>query len=101
MSDLRGPERLGDILARILRQRGLSDRGKLVEIQRRIDAILGPGRAEGTRVRALQRGVLTLGIRSAPLRHEIENFYGRDLLAGLQGTPAGGGVRKIRYILEG
>jgi len=101
MSENRGPERLGDILARILRQRGLADRDRLVEIGVTIAAFLGPDRADGVRVRGLQRGILTLGVRSSSLRHEIEGFYDRDLLAKLQETPSGRTVHRIRYLLEG
>ncbi len=93
-------EELRDILPRILARRGAASADEYGETKRAIEEFLGADRSARIRILGIRTGTLTLGVRSAPLKHELETFYNANLLEFLRGRSAGSEIRSIRFRLE-
>ena len=69
------------------------------QLRQDLGEILRPEQLAGVEVRGLRSGVLTLGVRSAPLKHELEAFYNDKMLGFLQRDKGRLDVRQIRFRL--
>lgn len=100
-SERRGgnPERIGDILARFMRESGLLKTAKQNELIRAWRDVVGTGLAAHTKVRSFRSGVLTIAIDSAPLRQEMELFQREELTKALRERLSGLYVRELRFTL--
>ena len=94
-------EKIGEILTRILQRHRRVDPAEIDRIRDKIVNVIGPERMADIRVKGMHRGTLILGIRSAPLRHEIEAYYGSTILASLRDGNGSFRVVRVRYQVEG
>jgi predicted nucleic acid-binding Zn ribbon protein len=95
----KGPERLGEILSRVLKESGLlSERGQR-SVEEAWQTVAGPTVAGHTRVIGLRSGRLTVGVDSAPLRQELELFRKEELTKALRELLAGVFVEELRFRL--
>ena len=97
--DRRGPEALGDILQRVMRDvrpPGRKRRDRMLETWVRV---AGPELAEETRPATLRGGVLTVEVRSTALLHELEGFRKDELLDRLLSEDPSGRVTGLRFRL--
>ena len=83
-----GPEKLGDLLARIFISRGWGEKTKRVALEdawtKAAGEIAGPIAAKATRPGALRKGVLEIHAKDTVLVHELTQFHKRPLLARLR-----------------
>jgi predicted nucleic acid-binding Zn ribbon protein len=98
------PESLGDILPRVVRGAGGSERGLGLTTRRRESAVArawsaaaGPELSAQTRPSTLRRGVLTVEVRSAPLLAELAGFRSQELLSRLLAADPSGRVTGLRF----
>lgn len=94
-----GPERVGDILARILAERGLLAEKEQNEILLAWREVVGPRIAAHTKVKSFRGGVLTVGVDSAPLRQELTLFQKDELTRALKVRLAGRPVERLEFTL--
>ncbi len=108
-------EPVGDILARLLRKHGGgsyrpgggASQGKggakapdfRAEIRVDLTELLGAERMDRVEIRGLRAGQLLIGVRSAPLKHELESFYARKMVEWLKNEKGRKEVRRIRFDL--
>jgi hypothetical protein len=95
----KGPERLGDILPRVLEEAGLVPERRQGEIVKAWESVAGPMVAAHTRVISFRSGRLTIGVESAPLRQELELFRREELTKGLRSALDGVFVEELRFRL--
>jgi hypothetical protein len=95
----KGPERIGEILPRILAESGLLPENRQREIEKVWNTVAGPQTAGHTRVISFRSGRLTVGVDSAPLRQELEVFRREELLKALREVMKGVCVEEIRFRL--
>jgi predicted nucleic acid-binding Zn ribbon protein len=93
------PEKLGDILARFLKDSGLDRPRKTEDLDQAWADVAGNDVARLSRVASFQRGIFTVEIRSAPLRQELELFRREELLLGLQERVRSVFVQELRFRL--
>ena len=96
---VKGPERLGDILPRVLKEAGLVPERRQGEILDAWEAVAGPMVSAHTRVISFRAGRLTIGVESAPLRQELELFRKEELTKGLRSALDGVFVEELRFHL--
>lgn len=97
----RPPKPLSESLSEIVAFRGLARRegdNQLAEIW---SSIAGKRIAQSTRVNGIKRGVLNIGVRSAPLLSELAAFQKTELLESLQQQHADLKIRDIKFVLQG
>ena len=94
-----GPERLGEILPRVLKEAGLLPEGRQREIETTWRDVAGPNVAAHTRVISFRAGRLTIGVESAPLRQELELFRKEELTKGIRSALGGVFVEELRFRL--
>lgn len=97
-STSRGPEKVGDILERVLRRRGLA---RQLEYQRLLEdwpRLVGAGLARVTRARSVRDGVLVVEVPSSAWAMEL-NLRRRQIMARLN---AGRSVRieRVLFVLS-
>ncbi len=61
--------------------------------------MLGPARANALEVRGVVGDALVVGVSSAPLKHDIEAFYGAEILRRVQTELKRPDIRSIRFRL--
>ena len=93
----RSPVRIGDAIGQYLHRLGLDRRLGRRSVAEAWAEILGPVLSGQTRLRGVQRGVLTVEVPSPVVRHDLENFRGAELLRRLQDVVPGEGIKKIRF----
>ncbi len=95
----RGPEKVRDVLKRVLKRRGLH---KQMEYQKVIDdwpRLVGPGVARVTRARSVANGVLIVEVASSAWAMEL-NMRKRQIMARLNaGRPIR--LRRVVFVLSG
>src|SRR5262249_29442118 len=92
-----GPEKLGDILGRLVTARGWGRRRGGLRLESAWAEAVGPEFAAHTRPGALRRGVLEVIVDSDPLRHELQNFHKRRLLTALRQRLADTTLTDLRF----
>jgi predicted nucleic acid-binding Zn ribbon protein len=80
----RGPEKLGEILARVFTARGWGRRQGRLHLEKAWAEAAGPDFAAQTRVGALRRGVLEVVVGNAVLLQELAHYHKRRLLEDLR-----------------
>jgi predicted nucleic acid-binding Zn ribbon protein len=96
-ADNTGPENLADVLARLFTSRGWGRKSERVRLETAWAEAVGPELAPATRVGAFRRGVLEVEVRSAVLKHELEQFHKRRLLADLRARLAGVTLADLKF----
>jgi predicted nucleic acid-binding Zn ribbon protein len=93
----RGPENLGEILARLFTARGWGRRQGRLHLEKAWAEAAGPDFAAKTRVAALRRGVLEVTVGNAVLLQELAHFHKRRLLEDLRGRLPHTPVTDLRF----
>jgi predicted nucleic acid-binding Zn ribbon protein len=93
----RGPEPLGDILARLFVSRGWGRKSERLRLEAAWQATIEPSWRDNTRVLALRRGVLEIEVKTATLLQELSQFHRRRLLAALRQALPGLTINDLRF----
>ena len=91
------PERLGDVLASVMRKRAYSKPLELAGARDAWAAAAGARLAGRSRVAQFRDGILTIEVASAAQRYELEAFQGAELLGRLQSDPSLPTVRRLVF----
>lgn len=94
----RGPEKVGDVLERVLRRRGLARAMAYQKLLEDWPRLVGPGLARMTRARSVRDGVLVVEVPSSSWAMEL-NLRRRQIMARLN---AGRSVRikRVMFVLS-
>jgi hypothetical protein len=68
------PEPIDRILTRVLEEAGLTHPEQHVELARAWREVAGPGVRDLTRVVSFRKGIVTIGVESAPLFQELTTY---------------------------
>ena len=93
----RGPEGLGEILARLFTARGWGRRQGRLHLERAWAEAAGPEYAAQTRVAGLRRNVLEVVVGNDVLLQELAHFHKRRLLDALRGRLPGTALTDLRF----
>jgi predicted nucleic acid-binding Zn ribbon protein len=80
----KGPELLGEVLARLFTARGWGRQQEQLRLERAWTEAAGPEIARQTRTGTLRRGVLEVLVGNAVLLQELAHFHKRRLLESLR-----------------
>lgn len=94
-----GPERLGEILARLFSSRAWGRRQEQLRLEEVWRLVAGPQAAAKTRLAGLRRGVLEVVVADPVLLQELAHFHRRRLSAALEARLGPGRVKEIRFRL--
>ena len=97
----RPPRPLSDSLSEIVAFRGLARRAGETQLTEIWNEVAGKRIAKSTRVIGIKRGVLNIGVRSAPLLSELAAFQKTELLETLQRQHSDLKVRDLKFVLQG
>lgn len=94
----RGPEKVGDILERVLRRRGLARQMEYQKLLEEWPRLVGAGLARVTRARSVRDGVLVVEVPSSAWAMEL-NLRRRQIMARVN---AGRNVRikRVMFVLS-
>ena len=81
----KGPEPIGEVLARLFTLRGWGRRQGRLHLERAWAEAAGEEYAKQTRVAGLRRGVLEVEVANAVLLQELVHYHKRRLLEQLRG----------------
>jgi len=98
---VRGPERLGPVLDRLLRDLRVRERSREGALATAWGRVAGPDLALRTRPVAFRDGVLVVEVDGAALLQEVRGFRARELLAALHAEEGGRKVRDLRFVPVG
>ena len=93
------PERIGDILDRLLRERRILERDSQSELVDAWRDVAGSVVARHTKVQTYRGGVLTIAVASAALKQELEVFQREELLAALGQLVRSVRVEDLRFTM--
>ena len=93
----RGPEPIGEVLARLFTARGWGRRQDRLHLERAWAEAAGPEYATQTRVAGLRRNVLEVLVGNAVLLQELAHFHKRRLLEALRGKLPGTPLTDLRF----
>ena len=90
------PEKLGDVLAALMRRRTYARPLELAGIREAWLKAAGERLGTRSRVAQFRDGILTIEVASAAQRYELEAFLGAELLGRLQ---ADSGIQTVRRLV--
>ena len=93
----RGPEPLGEILARLIAARGWGRRQARLQLERAWADALGPEHEPHTRVLNLRRGIVEVEVNSPVLMQELASYHKRKLLAKLRESLPNYTITDVRF----
>jgi hypothetical protein len=93
----KGPERVGEIVSRLMTARGWGRRQERLRFERAWAESIGEPGARQTRVGGLRRGVLEIIVGNAVLMQELAHFRKRKLLQELQSRLTGITLKDLRF----
>src|SRR5207302_1742614 len=93
----RGPENLGEILARLFTARGWGRRQGRLHLERAWSEAVGADYAPHTRVLGLKRGIFEIEANSAVLVQELMHYHKRRLLEALRAKLPGQTIKELRF----
>jgi hypothetical protein len=95
-----GPERIGEVLARLFMARGWGEKRKRAALEdawfKAAESILGSAARVATKPGSLRKSVLEIHVRDSVLMHEITQFHKRPLLARLRELLPGEKIGELR-----
>lgn len=97
----RPPRPLAESLSEIVAFRGLVRSEGDHQLATIWASVAGERIAQSTRVIAIKRGVLNIGVRSAPLLSELASFQKTQLLETLQEQHPDLKIRDLKFVLQG
>jgi predicted nucleic acid-binding Zn ribbon protein len=92
-----GPEKLGEIIARLFAQRGWGRRSARRQLEEGWASVVGPEHEPHTRVASLRRSVLEIEVNDAVLLQELSSFHRRKLLEKLKTALPSVGIKELRF----
>lgn len=96
-----GPERLGELMARLFMARGWGEKRKRAALEdawsKAASAVIGPAALVATRPGALRKTVLEIHVRDSVLMHELTQFHKRPLLAKLRELLPAEKIGELRF----
>jgi hypothetical protein len=96
-----GPEPLGPVLNRLLKELRLEERSREGALATAWEEAAGKDLSAKARPVAFRAGLLTVEVEGAALLQEVRGFRARSLLRGLKALPGGAKVREIRFVPAG
>lgn len=96
-----GPEPLGPVLGRVVRDLRIEERSRDGALAAAWERAAGPDLAGKARPVAFRAGLLTVEVEGASLLQEVRGFRAEAILDALRGEPGGTKVREIRWIPAG
>ena len=93
----RGPEPIGEVLARLFTLRGWGRRQGRLHLERAWAEAVGVEYAKQTRVAGLRRGVLEVEVGNAVLLQELTSYHKRRLLEALRAKLPGTKLTDLRF----
>ena len=96
-----GPEPLGPVLKRLLRDLRIEERTREGALATAWDRAAGPELSSRARPVAFRTGTLTVEVEGAALLQEVRGFRARSLLSALKALPGGSKVRELRFVPAG
>src|SRR5438270_14024301 len=93
----KGPERLGEIVGRLMIARGWGRRRERARLEQAWAEAAGEASAQQTRVGGLNRGVLEVVVGNAVLMQELAHFQKRRLLEQLRARLPGTTLTDLRF----
>jgi predicted nucleic acid-binding Zn ribbon protein len=93
----KGPERLGEILSRLMTARGWGRRRERARLEQAWAQAIGEPSMRQTRVGGLRRGVLEVIVGNAVLLQELAHFQKRRLLEQLRQRLPGITLTDLRF----
>jgi len=96
-----GPEAVGPVLGRLLKELRIEERSREGALATAWDEAAGPDLASKARPVSFHSGLLTVEVEGASLLQEVRGFRARGLLAALKARPGGTKVREIRFVPAG
>ena len=91
------PERLGDVLASLMRRRTYARPLELATVREAWSKASGSRLSAKSRVAQFRDGILTIEVASAAQRYELEAFQGAALLGRLQADSSIQTVRRLVF----
>jgi len=96
-----GPERLGELVARLFVARGWGEKRKRAALEeawfKAAGAVVGPAALVATRPGALRKTVLEIHVQGSVLMHELTQFHKRPLLAKLRELIPAEKIGELRF----
>lgn len=96
-----GPQSLGSALSELFALRGYARIQGNAQLLAYWKSVAGESLASQTKVMGIKRGVLQIGVASAPLLSELTAFRKPNLLKQLQEEATELKIRDIKFILRG
>lgn len=96
-TDRKGPERLGDIVARLFIARGWGRRQERLQLEEAWTEAVGPSTAPHTRLAGIRRGVLEVAVNNGVLLQELAHYQKRRLLDDLRARLPGRAITDLRF----
>lgn len=96
----RRPRPLSDLLPATLKALGLPSAAATERYARAWALAADPAWVDRTRLRSLEGGVLTIGVASAPLKSELENFHRPRLLQVLKAALPNSPLVGLRFVAD-
>jgi len=93
----KGPERLGEVLSRLMTARGWGRRQERARLEQAWAESIGNPGIRHTRVGGLRRGVLEVIVGNAVLMQELAHFQKRRLLEQLRTRLPGTTLTDLRF----
>lgn len=93
----KGPEALGDILARVFIARGWGRRQERLRLEEAWAEAVGPAAAPHTRLSGVRRGVFEVAVNDGVLLQELAQFQKRRLLEALRVRLPGRTIADLRF----
>lgn len=96
-----GPEAVGDVVRRVLRDLRVEERSREGPLAAAWLEAAGEDLRGATRPVSFRAGVLTVEVDGAALLQEVSGFRSGSLLRTLRGLPGGGRVTGLRFVPAG
>jgi predicted nucleic acid-binding Zn ribbon protein len=93
----KGPERVGEVLARLFTARGWGRRQGQLQLEQAWSETVGTAAAPHTRVGSFRRGTLEIFVDNAVLLQELVHFQKRRLLEQLRRRMPGATIHDLRF----
>jgi len=99
-SALRIPGQVGNAVLRLIREKGLMNRGASSVLNSEWAAIVGTELAQRSRAKRIRNGVVEVSVSNSAVLEELRGFMHQQVLEELQKRLPESGIRGIRYRRE-
>lgn len=99
-SSLRTPGQVGNAVFRLIREKGLMNRGATNSLNSQWAEIVGPTLARRSHAKRIRNGVVEVFVSNSAVLEELRGFLHNQVLEQLQSRLPDSGIRSIRYVRE-